>query len=100
MATHDSADSVVHLTAEYWPLAQTGGLGQAVAGLAAHQARHGLPTTVVMPLYRSAREAAPRLKPFGEAYTVAMGGAAIEVRPVSAPIRPGEPQVVVLDCPQ
>ncbi|MFI5207584.1 MAG: glycogen synthase [Gemmatimonadales bacterium] len=93
-------DSVVHLTAEYWPLAQTGGLGQAVAGLAAYQARSGLPTTVVMPLYRSAREAAPRLKPFGEAFTVTMNGVGIDVQPMSVPVGRGEPQVVLIDCPQ
>ncbi len=29
---------VVHLTAEYWPLARTGGLGEAVSGLAGLQA--------------------------------------------------------------
>src|SRR3989441_8770991 len=30
---------VVHLTAEYWPFARTGGLGEAVSGLATTQAR-------------------------------------------------------------
>src|SRR5579859_6284271 len=99
-AMADSHDSVVHFTAEYWPLAQTGGLGQAVAGLAAHQARHGLPTTVVMPLYRSARELSPRLEPFGDPFTVTMNSTSVEVRPLAAPARSGEPQVVLMDCPQ
>src|SRR3989475_3970509 len=43
---------VVHLTAEYWPFARTGGLGEAVSGLATTQAAAGHPTTVVMPLDR------------------------------------------------
>jgi starch synthase len=67
------AVGVIHLTAEYWPYARTGGLGQAVAGLAAEQARGGLPTTVVLPLYAVAREAAGTLKPFGEPFEVELG---------------------------
>src|SRR2546427_12627563 len=41
---------VVHLTAEYWPFARTGGLGEAVSGLASTQAASGHRTSVVMPL--------------------------------------------------
>ena len=47
---------VLHLTAELWPFARTGGLGQAVADLADHQAASGMETHVVLPLYREARE--------------------------------------------
>lgn len=65
---------VVHLAAEYWPLARTGGLGEAVNGLAGMQAASGIPTTVVMPLYRAAREVAARFDPVGDPFTVAMGG--------------------------
>jgi starch synthase len=64
---------VVHLAAEYWPLARTGGLGEAVSGLAAYQARAGQPTTVVMPLYRSVRDAAPDLERLGPAFPVTVG---------------------------
>jgi starch synthase len=65
--------AVVHLAAEYWPLARTGGLGEAVSGLAAYQARAGQPTTVVMPLYRSVRDTAPDLERVGPAFTVPVG---------------------------
>jgi starch synthase len=64
---------VVHLAAEYWPLARTGGLGEAVSGLAAYQARAGQPATVVMPLYRSVRDAAPDLERIGPAFEVPVG---------------------------
>ncbi len=64
---------VVHLTAELWPFARTGGLGEAVSGLAAAQAAAGLPTTVVMPLYRLVRETTPSLDRVGSPITVTMG---------------------------
>ena len=64
---------VVHLTAEYWPLARTGGLGEAVSGLAGLQAALGIPTTVVMPLHRAVREVVARLDPVGDAFTIAIG---------------------------
>jgi starch synthase len=65
---------VVHLTAEYWPFARTGGLGEAVSGLASFQAAAGMPTTVVLPLYRQVRAAAPSLERAGPSFTVALGG--------------------------
>ena len=40
---------IVHLAAECWPYARSGGLGEAVASLANYQAAAGLPTLVVMP---------------------------------------------------
>jgi starch synthase len=64
---------VVHLTAEYWPYARTGGLGEAVRGLANYQASRGVPTSVVLPLYRVARNPAWTLEPAGAPYTVAVG---------------------------
>ena len=53
--------NVVHLVAEYWPFARTGGLAEAVRGIATHQAHHDIPTSVFMPLYRVARQRAPEL---------------------------------------
>jgi len=47
--------TVVHVAAEYWPLAQVGGLAEAVSGLAAAQHRAGLRVMVVLPLYRGTR---------------------------------------------
>jgi len=65
---------VGHLTAEDWPFARTGGLGEAVSGLAGHQAAAGMPTTVVLPLYRQVRAAAPSLERAGPPFTVTLGG--------------------------
>src|SRR5438046_4695147 len=64
---------VVHLTAEYWPFARTGGLGAAVSGLATFQAAAGMPTTVVLPLYRQVRATAPSLERAGPPFTVTFG---------------------------
>lgn len=64
--------NVVHLVAEYWPFARTGGLAEAVRGIATHQAGHGIPTRVFMPLYRVARQRAPELELCCEV-TVPMG---------------------------
>ena len=64
---------VVHLTAEYWPLARTGGLGEAVNGLATYQAQSGAATAVVMPLYRMVREKASALERVGPSFQVTFG---------------------------
>ena len=71
---------VLHLTAELWPYARTGGLGQAVAGLASHQAANGVDTSILLPLYREARRHAGALEPFGEPFTVVVGGRSEELR--------------------
>ncbi|GMV07344.1 MAG: glycogen synthase [Gemmatimonadota bacterium] len=54
--------NVVHLVAEYWPFARTGGLAEAVRGIATHQAAHGTYTRVFMPLYRVAKSRTPELE--------------------------------------
>lgn len=64
---------VLHLTAELWPYARTGGLGQAVSGLAAYQAANGVDAAVLLPLYREAREHAGDLEPCGEPFAVKLG---------------------------
>ena len=68
-----SPSGVVHLTAEYWPLARTGGLGEAVNGLASFQAQSGAAVAVVMPLYRMIRDKVPALERVGPSFTVTMG---------------------------
>ena len=65
---------VTHLTAEYWPFARTGGLGEAVSGLATVQAAAGHPTTVIMPLYQLVRETTPAIERAGQPFTVTLGG--------------------------
>ncbi len=55
VATGPSPDIVVHLSSEYWPYARSGGLGEAVRGIALHQVKAGYPTAVFVPLYRGIR---------------------------------------------
>ena len=50
---------VVHIAAEYGWLARTGGLAEAVQGLAKNQAAQGIPVAVIIPLHRSVRSSAP-----------------------------------------
>ena len=64
---------MVHLTAECWPYARTGGLGEAVSALASHQAASATPVTVMLPLYRCVREVLPSLESLGPEFTVAVG---------------------------
>lgn len=71
---------VLHLTAELWPYARTGGLGQAVADLADHQAKSGTESHVVLPLYREARARAGELEPFCDSFEVESGGGLEVVR--------------------
>lgn len=71
---------VVHVTAECWPFARSGGLGEAVATLAAAQARTGARPVVVMPLYRSVRSTAGRLAPVGPRFSVCFGSRSETVR--------------------
>ena len=64
---------VVHLAAELAPFARTGGLGEAVAGLARYQAAAGVPTMVIMPLYAAVRNTASALAPVGPRFRVQVG---------------------------
>ena len=52
----------MHITAECWPYARTGGLGETVSTLAAHHATIGVPSTIVMPLYARVRREFPGLR--------------------------------------
>jgi starch synthase len=72
--------SIVHLTAEYSPYARTGGLAEAVTGLASFQAAHGHPVAVIMPLYRTVRDEAPDLEPVGPPFRVPLGARTEEGR--------------------
>lgn len=72
--------SVVHLTAEYHPFARTGGLAEAVSGLAEFQYRAGLDVSVFMPLYRTVRDVEPDLQAVGSPFTVQVGPRTEEAR--------------------
>lgn len=64
---------VVHLAAEYYPYARTGGLAEAAWGLHRYQHRRGLATLAILPLYRIARPHLRRLEPVGPSYTLRFG---------------------------
>jgi starch synthase len=64
---------LVHLVAELAPFARSGGLGEAVNSLARFQAASGIPTSIVMPLYDTARENAPNIEPVGPPFSVRVG---------------------------
>lgn len=68
-----SGARIVHLTAEYWPYARTGGLGEAVRGMATFQHRLGSETTVVLPLYGQIRDKDHELTPAGKPFEVTIG---------------------------
>jgi starch synthase len=95
---------VTHLTAEYWPFARTGGLGEAVSGLATYQAAAGNPTTVIMPLYSMVRGTAPSLERAGPPLTVPVdwnGGGHTERAWLyrTPPTPDGGPQVYFIEHP-
>jgi len=93
------APGVVHLTAEYWPFARTGGLGEAVSGLAEAQALAGMPTTVVMPLYRLVRETTPSLVRAGPPIEITIGCHTERVGLYRAPNRGVGAQVFFVEHP-
>lgn len=66
--------SVVHLAAEYFPFARTGGLAEAANGLARFLSLTGVPTLALMPLHRAARASAGALEPVGDPFEVTLGG--------------------------
>jgi starch synthase len=72
--------TIVHFTSEFSPYARTGGLGEAVAGLATAQVRAGNAVAVFMPLYACARAAVRALTPLGPAQHLDLGGRDEEVR--------------------
>jgi starch synthase len=72
--------TIVHVTAEYYPYARTGGLAEAVAGLAGFQAAGGLDVIAILPLYRTVRDVDCDLEPVGPPFVVSLGGRAEEAR--------------------
>ncbi len=90
---------MVHLAAEYTPYARTGGLAEAVQGLATFQARQGIPVVVMVPLYRVARTVARNLVPVGEPFAVHVGPRREQVRLFRDGDVEGGPQVLFIDHP-
>jgi starch synthase len=89
--------SVVHVTAEYFPYARTGGLAEAVSGLVRFQHAAGLHVAAILPLYRTVREVDPDLEPVGPPFLVPMGGRSEEARVFRVAGRPTGPQVFFIE---
>jgi starch synthase len=89
--------SAVHLTAEYHPYARTGGLAEAVSGLAQFQYRAGLDVSVIMPLYRSVRDVDPDLQPVGSPFTVQVGPRSEEARIFRSTVRADGPRIYFIE---
>jgi starch synthase len=87
---------IVHLAAEYDSLARTGGLAEAVSGLAAYQAAQGAPVAVIMPLHRSVREAV-QLERVGQPFSVQVGPRLEEGRLYRLPVQSGKPKVYCIE---
>ena len=91
--------AIVHLTAEYHGYARTGGLAEAVAGLANSQARAGERVYAFLPLYASVRSATPRLQLLAAPHRLTLGPLEEEVRFYRDATRVGTPVVIFVDAP-
>ncbi len=89
--------SAVHLTAEYHPYARTGGMAEAVSGLAQFQYRAGVDVSVIMPLYRTVRDVDPDLQPVGSPFTVQVGPRSEEARIFRSAERTDGPRVYFIE---
>jgi starch synthase len=90
---------IVHIAAEYWPFARTGGLAEAVRGLAEYQVAAGLNVTVILPLHRHVRERDTALEPVGEPFGFAIGDRVEEVRLYRATGDEAAPEVLFVEHP-
>ncbi len=88
---------VVHLAAEYGTLAKSGGLAEAVSGLAAYQASLGIPVAAIIPLHRSVRSGAPNLERMGQSFHVQVGPRLEEARLYRISAEPGQPKVYAIE---
>lgn len=91
--------AIVHLTAEYHGYARTGGLAEAVAGLAASQVRSGERVYVFVPLYAAVRASARSLKPLGPSQVIVLNERVAPVRFYKDAARGTGPQVIFVDVP-
>lgn len=96
----DATPTIVHLTAEYSPFARSGGLAEAVMGLANYQVQAGANVVVFLPLYRHVRDFAPDLAPLGRPIAVSLGFRSEEVRFFREVQPPPGPKVVFVDLPK
>jgi starch synthase len=90
---------VVHLAAEYWPFARTGGLAEAVRGLAEYQVAAGLPVTVILPLHRKVREHGTQIAPVGDPFPVVVADRTEPARLFRATGGEARPNVYFIEHP-
>jgi len=88
---------ILHLSAEYWPYVRTGGLGEAVRGMATFQAKMGSRTSVLLPLYGKIREAGHPLVPVGDPFQVRTGPRLEEARIWRTTPEPDGPEVFLIE---
>lgn len=93
----DGPAEVVHVVAECAPYARTGGLAEAVAGLAKWQASAGMSVAVILPLYRTIRRTAPTLMAVGRPMSIEMGPRIEPFRLLRLYSPPGTPRVYFLE---
>jgi starch synthase len=98
--TASEPSTIVHVTAEYSPYVRTGGLGEAVAGLAMAQAAAGHRVVVFVPLYRLVRERAVDLAPVAPPYHLQLGSTHEYVQLVRDESLRFGPEVYFVDAPQ
>src|SRR3954467_8664021 len=89
--------SVVHVTAEYYPYARTGGLAEQVSGPARFQGAAGLNVAAILPLYRTVRDVDPDLEPVGQPFAVPMGPRTEEARVFRVAGAQSGPQVFFIE---
>ena len=97
--------TVVHLAAELAPFARTGGLGEAVSSLAHYQARSGIKSIIIMPLYKQVLDVASDLEPVGDPFPVQVGprreeGRLYESRALVNNPREGKPLILFIHNPE
>ncbi len=93
----EGAVGIVHVVAEYAPYSRTGGLAEAVAGLATEQAAAGVATAVITPLHRSVRRAAGELLAVGRPFPVEVGPRVEWARLFRIPASPRAPRVFFIE---
>lgn len=91
--------AIVHLAAEYHGYARTGGLAEAVAGLANAQVGAGHRVYAFVPLYATVREAVERLQLLAPPTRITMGPLSEEVRFYRDASRTDGPLVIFVDAP-
>ncbi len=96
----DDAPTIVHMASEYSPFARSGGLAEAVMGLANSQAKGGATVVVFLPLYRTVRDVAPDLAPLGRPISIDLGFKREEVRFFREVHPAAGPKVVFVDIPE